>query len=186
MHKKMKANSLKTEKLSRKKKTPKRRENLNVSNGDTINISSDKTNTSPQTQDCIMDISTEVTNKTLDSGELEALGVLTVPSQHQKALSGKQLKINLQPLEFRAIGPKTEPDCLPLNPPNTEIKSEPGVYEAFQRESGLSVKEENEDNWKEIKQEPSDENSLDDFEQEINTGKLFLLCSLVICDVTFI
>lgn len=132
---------------SRKKKTTKQSQNgkANLSNSDGIN-STDK----PETQDCTMDTSHEGIN--IQQEELEAPGVLTVPSE-------QEFEANLQPLDFRAIVPKTEPDFFPLNPPNVEVKTEPCVYEALQRDSGLSLKEENEEEWKEIKQEPPDENS---------------------------
>lgn len=134
---------------SRKKKTTKQSQNgeAKLSNGD----GTDKT----KTQDCTMDTSH------IRQGELEASGVVTIPSE-------QELKVN--PLEFRAVVPKTEPDCIPLNPPNVEVKTEPGVYEALQRDCGLSLKEENEEEWTEIKQEPPEANSVGDFDMEKSTG----------------
>lgn len=122
MHGKMKV-------TSRKKKTAKQSQNgkAKLLNGDgSINSSPDITS--------------------IQQGELEASGVLTMPSEQE-----------LQPFDFRVVVPKTEPDCFPLNPPNVEVKTEPGVCEA--RESGLSLKEENEEEWKDVKQEWTGENS---------------------------
>lgn len=165
----MKANLLK-KKLSRKKKTKK--EPL-PTNGDDVSIDTGETKTSIGTQDCATNTCPEVTQIKAEEGELEALGVLTVSSeQHQQQ---KQQKVNLQPHPpaFRAFVPKTEPDCVPLNPPSFQVKTEPGFFEVLQRESTLIVKEENE-SWKEVKLETLDENSVGDTGLEKNTGNIFV------------
>lgn len=159
----MKANMLK-----KKKKITKLLQNVDKeplpSNSDGISINTDKTKTSNNTQDCVMEACPEVTQLRSEQEELEALGVLTVSSeQHQ------QQKQQPHPTAFRAFIPKTEPDCVPLNPPSFQIKTEPAIYEVLQRESALIVKEENE-SWKEVKLETTDENSVDASGLEKNSG----------------
>lgn len=153
----MKANMLK-----KKKKITKQLQNVDEeplpSNSDDISIDMDKTKTSNNTQDCVMDACPEVTQMRTEQEELEALGVLTVSSeQHQ------QQKQQPHPPAFRAFIPKTEPDCVPLNPPSFQIKTEPGIYEVLQRESALIVKEE-------VKLETPDENSVGASGLEKNSG----------------
>lgn len=172
----MKANLLKKRKSSRKKKTkelPNCEKEPLPTNGDGISTDTNATKTSNDTRDCAMDTCPEVTQIKPEEGELEALGVLTVSSeQHQQQ---KQQKVNLQPHPpaFRAFVPKTEPDCVPLNPPSFQVKTEPGIFEVLQRESTLIVKEEN-DSWKEVKLETLDENSVGDSGLEKNTGNTFI------------
>lgn len=161
----MKANMLKKRKLSRQKKIAKQRQNVDKEplplNSDSISIDTDKTKTSNDTQDCVMDACPEVTQMRPEQEELEALGVLTVSSEQQKQQP--------HPPAFRAFVPKTEPDYVPLNPPSFQVKTEPGIYEALQRESALIVKEENE-SWKEVKLEIPDEISVGASGLEKNTG----------------
>ncbi|XP_052003730.1 zinc finger protein ZFP2 [Xyrauchen texanus] len=173
-------------KPSRKKKISRQLQNVKTeplpSNGDGINMDTDKTETFHETQACDLNTSPEVTQMRQEQGDLEA-------SQQQNGVfeQQKQQNINLQPhsLAFSVFVPKTEPDCVPLNPPNFQVKTEPGIPEVLQREPGLSIKEENEDNWTEVKQEVPAENTVDDSCQEKNTASSFPIFPCPHCSVTF-
>lgn len=162
----MKANLLKKTKLSSQEKT-----NL-LQNGDkeplpsdvdAICIGTDETGTSNDTLDCVMDCCPKVTQMSPEQGELEALGVLMLSEQHQQQ----------RPPTYRTFVQKTEPDLFPLNPTSFQVKTEPGIYEVFQRESTLTVEEENE-RWKEMKLEMPEENLLCSSDLEKTMGNVFI------------
>lgn len=169
----MKGNLLKKSELSGKKKT-KQLANCDKeplpTNGDGISFDTNETKTANATQDCAVDTCPAVTPIKPEEGVLEALGVLTVSSEQQKQ---QKVPLQLPPPAFRAFVPKTEADCVPLNPPSVQVKPEPDSFQVLQRESTLIVKEES-DRWKEVKLETIDENSVCDSGLETNTGDTFI------------
>ncbi len=169
----MKGNLLKKRESSGKKKT-KQLANCDKeplpANGDGIScFDTNDTKTANATQDCAVNTCPAVTPIKPEERELEALGVLTVSSEQQK----QQIVNSKPPPAFRAFVPKTEADCVPLNPPSVQVKSEPDSFEVLQRESTLIVKEES-DRWKEVKLETLDENSVCDSGLETNAGDTFI------------
>ncbi|TRY84527.1 hypothetical protein DNTS_001288 [Danionella cerebrum] len=104
------------------------------------------------------------------------------PSSDEHQLQ-KERRVNGPPSpDFRAFIPKTESDCIPVNPASFQVKSEPGVYEVFQSEP--TVDEETEI-WRNVKLEAPGEIIVCDSEHEEANASSTQIFPCPHCSVTF-